>query len=581
MTNIHKLIACLILFLALICIYFIWLHYGFDFKFPKNIIYLFYYLAKEKNLPAFIIYPLALLLLPLAYCLIMTFNSNIINHQNVHGDSRWANFNDVMKAGLNLVKYPNELFKNQADGAVIGGYKKYFFSKTQLICHNGAEHIICFAPTRMGKGVSLIIPTLMTWLENSVLVLDIKAENYNLTAGFRAKMGQKIIKFEPTNPNECHKFNPLAEIRFGTEYEFSDVQNIAMIIMDTDGKGLGNDYWSNSGWIWMTTAILHCCHRWQLEKNIMPSLADVYNYINADSSLESGGGLIKILNNMMKFDHKNPFINDNIRRGAGVLLSKAEAERSGVHSSGSVKLGLFVDPTIAKNTATSDWTIDELMDGDMPVSCYLIIAPPDIDRLKPLIRIFMTMLVAKRTSRMNFTAGEQDKSYKYKLLLLLDEFPSIGKILVLENAISFVAGYGLKLYIICQDLNQLYAKYSKDESITANCHIQIALAPNTVNTAEYIEKRLGNMTVQLKNTSSSTSKNGTAYTISYQSHKVPLKNSSQIQQLPLGQMLIMIARSAPILAKQPFFYKNKILNARSKIPIYFHPLCPITTKDTP
>ncbi len=568
----HNIISIILAIISVIAIYYIWRFNGFDARYSENIIYLFKYMAKERTVPTFIYLPLLLLIIPTIYIIYSHLNLSGIDHLNVHGDSRWGGFTDLEKAGLAVSDFPNELLnhKKENDGVVVGGYKT-LFGKIKLIFHNGPEHMICFAPSRSGKGVSIIIPSLLSWVKNSVLVLDIKGENYGLTSGFRAKMGQRIIKFEPTNPKECNRFNPLAEIRFGTPNEFADVQNISMMIIDSEGKGLGNDYWANSGWIWMTTAILHCCYRWRLEKNTMPSLADVYNYINPDSAGgDSGGGLTQILQDMMEYDHQNAFINDNIKRGAGALLAKAEQERSGVHSSGSVKLGLFIEPTVAKNTATSDWTIDELMDGDKPVSCYLIVPPSDIIRLKPLIRIILTLLITKRTATMDFSGGKQKNPYKYRLLLLLDEFTSIGKIEIFEKAIGYIAGYGLKTYVIIQDLNQLYKEYTKDEAITSNCHVQVAFAPNTVPTAEYLQKRLGDRTIQLKNISTSSSKSGTSTSISYQSHKVPLLNTAQIMQLPMGKMLTMIAKNPPLLLNQPFFYKNKIMVKRTQIPAVFN-----------
>ena len=150
----------------------------------------------------------------------------------LHGSARWAEKRDVKASGLFHEK-----------GVVVGGWPGMF--GTQTLRHDGPEHVLCFAPTRSGKGIGLVLPTLLSWQE-SVLVLDIKGENYALTAGYRASLGHKVIKFEPTNMDGSHGYNPLAEIRIGTGHVVEDCQNIAMMIIDPDGKGFKN-FFDESG----------------------------------------------------------------------------------------------------------------------------------------------------------------------------------------------------------------------------------------------------------------------------------------------------------------------------------------------
>ena len=148
----------------------------------------------------------------------------------LHGSARWANWRDIKKA---------ELHKKQ--GAVVGGYKRFLFSRTRFLKHDGPEHILAFAPTRTGKGVSLIIPTLLEW-GYSALILDIKGENYALTAGYRASLGHKVIRFEPAAQDGLgFSYNPLAEVGFGHDSEVADIQNIAAMIVDSGGQSAGKD----------------------------------------------------------------------------------------------------------------------------------------------------------------------------------------------------------------------------------------------------------------------------------------------------------------------------------------------------
>ena len=122
------------------------------------------------------------------------------------------------------------------DGVVLGRYDR------EYLRHDGPEHVLCFAPTRSGKGVGLVVPTLLTW-PGSAIVHDIKGENWQLTAGFRARHG-RVLLFDPTNPNSS-AYNPLLEVRCG-EWEVRDVQNIADILVDPEGSLERRNHWELS-----------------------------------------------------------------------------------------------------------------------------------------------------------------------------------------------------------------------------------------------------------------------------------------------------------------------------------------------
>jgi type IV secretion system protein VirD4 len=139
-----------------------------------------------------------------------------------YGSARWATEKEIRTAGL-----------LNPDGVVLG----------QLGCHylrhDGPEHVLCFAPTRSGKGVGLVIPTLLTW-PGSVIVHDIKGENCPLTAGWRERFG-RVLLFDPTNPDSS-PYNPLLEVRRG-DAEIRDVQNIADILVDPEGALERRNHW--------------------------------------------------------------------------------------------------------------------------------------------------------------------------------------------------------------------------------------------------------------------------------------------------------------------------------------------------
>ena len=165
----------------------------------------------------------------------------------LHGSARWADFRDIKAASL---------LNN--DGVYVGAWRDK--GVTHYLRHAGTEHVLCYAPTRSGKGVSLILPTLLSW-KQSVFVTDLKGELYELTAGWRQKhANNKVLRFEPAAGAGSCCFNPMAELRLGTEYEVGDVQNIALLLVDPNGRGIqSQDHWAKTAYALLVGCILHLC----------------------------------------------------------------------------------------------------------------------------------------------------------------------------------------------------------------------------------------------------------------------------------------------------------------------------------
>jgi len=448
--------------------------------------------------------------------------------------------------------------------------------------HTGAEHILVFAPTRSGKGVGLVLPTLLDGWMDSVVVHDIKGENFNLTAGYRKAMGHHILKFSPGSVSEegCH-FNPLDAVRVGTQYEVKDVMNIATMIVDPDGKGL-NDHWQKTGFALLTSIILHVLYA-------MPdkTLRGVAAYLN-DPTLES---VDVAFERMMQTEHdpdeqygwrdgdgQFTKVHPVIAQSAREMLNKADNEKSGVISTMMSFLSLYRDPIVAKWTEYSDFRIADLQDAEQPVSLYLVTSPEDKNRLKPLIRLVLNQIASQFTAeeRLEAKDGRIVARGKHRLLLLLDEFPSLGKLDVFLDSIAFLAGYNVKLYLITQDIAQLedeghgYGKAGA-KTIIGNCHIRAAYAPNQVETAKWISDMLGTRTVTMENDNQSFDgsmfgqNKGYSTSLSYQSRPLltadevmtlrgPEKEGSNIKTP--GDMLVFAAGFHPIYGQQLLYFKN-------------------------
>lgn len=467
-----------------------------------------------------------------------------------HGTARWAAEADIQKTGL---------LNNQ--GVVLGLTKE-----GRYLRHNGAEHIMVMAPTRSGKGVGIIIPTLLTW-EGSVLITDIKGENWGITAGFRQQhLGNKVLKFDPTsNDGSSIKFNPLNEVRLKTPNEVRDVQNIADMIVDPQGTGQ-LDHWSKTGHALLVGVVLHMKYT-----NPNATLNDVATFLsNPEQTFEDS------LNEMLTAIHdtENTFqeiygvssLNHPVvAQAARELLNKSPNELSGVLSTAMSFLGLYRDPIIAKNTAVSEFSIADLMNHDSPVSLYLVVPPSDINRARPLIRMILNQIVRRLTETMKFQNGKPVISYKHRLLLLLDEFPALGRLDTFEAALAFIAGYGLKSLLIIQSLNQLNKTYTLNNSIVDNCHVRVVYTPNDAQTPEFISKLLGMKTEVIK-------------TQSYQGQRLnlflpkmstntshtsrPLLTPGEVSQLAAEEEIIFVAGTPPIKARKIKYYQDRNFQRR-------------------
>lgn len=481
----------------------------------------------------------------------------------IHGSARWATKRDVKKAGL---------FSER--GVTVGGWRDRP-GKVRTLRHDGPEHVLVFAPTRSGKGVSLILPTLLTWPE-SCFVLDIKGENFALSAGWRKSEGHNVFKFEPTSSEETARYNPLAEVRIGTGRDIADCQNIAAMIVDPDGKGL-KDYWRQEGWSWLSVIILHVIYRIEKEQSRRASLDDVNIFASGTISDESGEDNFEaLLDDMIEYEHGEGYIDKEIKRGASRMKIKAGPERSGVHSSAITELALYADPIIARNTSTSDFTLNDLVNGDRPTALYMVVQPSDIDRLRPLVRIVMNLLTRRLTENLDFENGRSSAAIRHRLLLMLDEFTSIGKLDIFERALAFMAGYGLKAFVVVQDVAQLHQAYGREEAIMSNCHIRIAFAPNKIETARVLSDMSGKATiVQSKRTRSgrlgeigsiSESIQETSRSLLTADECLSLRGIEQDgEKIKPGEVLIFAAGAPPIRGIQTLYFQNKTLSSRASM----------------
>lgn len=514
-----------------------------------------------------------------ALCCLTALYLKSSRYSTLHGSARFADLDDIKSAGL-LVK----------TGVYVGGWMN---GKEQIyLRHNGKEHIIAFAPTRSGKGVGLVIPTLVGW-DQSAVVLDIKGENWALTSGWRKQNGQYVMRWDPTDTVEGRsvRYNPLEAIRIRTKDEVADVQNVATLLVDPNGEGI-KTFWDIEACNLLTGAILHVLYMARSEGRV-GTLGEVLQALTTTGCTDAAS----IVTPWLSFKHLSEndeykFINAQGEEipdrthpvvktvAAGIIAAPAETAGS-ILKTATSKLDLYKDPTVVKNTAHSDFKIEDLMDANKPVSLYIVLNPKELGRLRPLIRIFLSQLLFTLMPEMKFKDGSMKPPFKHKLLLLLDEFPSLGNLGIFEQALAYMGGWNIKCYLICQDTDQLSKAYGKEETITSNCHVTIAYAPNKVPTAEYLSKRTGVMTVVGTNESVSYSGSGLfskkSVSKSIQETQRPVMTVDEVMTLPgalkdgenivsPGDMLIFAAGFPPVYGKQILFFRDSYMSDATKIP---------------
>jgi type IV secretion system protein VirD4 len=305
-----------------------------------------------------------------------------------------------------------------------------FLGKLQnrYLRHDGPEHVMAFAPTRSGKGVGLVVPTLLGWT-GSAVIHDIKGENWTLTSGWRSRFSHCLL-FNPTDARSA-RYNPLLEVRRGID-EVRDVQNIADILVDPEGALERRNHWEKTSHSLLVGAILHVLYA-EEEK----TLARVATFLS-----DPQRSFVATLRRMMATNHlgtpDTPQVHPVVASAAREVLNKSENERSGVLSTAMSFLGLYRDPTVAEVTSRCDWRIADLVEGEVPVSLYLVIPPSDISRTKPLVRLVLNQIGRRLTERLDGGAAD---ARKHQLLMMLDEFPALGRLDFFETSLAFMAGY--------------------------------------------------------------------------------------------------------------------------------------------
>ncbi len=395
--------------------------------------------------------------------------------KTLHGDARFASSGDLAEKGL---------FKPQANGIVIGKMGN------RLIRLGGQQFVILAAPTRSGKGVGVVIPNLLDYQE-SVVVLDIKQENFDLTSGWRASQGHDIYLFNPfAEDRRTHRWNPLSYVSNDPAFRISDIQAVAAMLYP-DGDA-GQKFWVSQARNAFMALALYLYERFdhqiaegtESESLLFPTLGAIYRLSSGDGNSE--------LKPFLRALSQKPFLSSHAKTAFAGMLSQADETFASILGTFKEPLNPFINPILDAATSANDFMLTDVRKKKMTI--YIGIQPNKLAESRLIINLFFSQLINQNTKEL----PQNNKALKHQCLLLMDEFTSIGKVDIIASAVSYMAGYNIRLLPIIQSMAQLDATYGKDISrtIITNHALQIVYAPREQQDANDYSEMLGYTTVR-------------------------------------------------------------------------------------
>jgi type IV secretion system protein VirD4 len=473
---------------------------------------------------------------------------------DLHGSSHWASRREVAAAGLLAGGDGGAAGAAGAGGIVIGRLGK------RLLVDRKDRHALVYAPSGTGKSSCLVIPTLLRW-PGSVLAFDVKGELWQRTAGYRLSRGQRVLRFDPTLRQGSAGYNPLLAIP-RSEEDVAAAQDVADVLVNPEGRETagGERFFEDSARALLTGVILHVLYT---EKP--PSLGACLRLL---SSPEPAG----VWTAMRTARH-----DDGERRGwrdretgkpsathpavanaASRLLGMDFRTASGVQATAQSKLVLFEDSLVCRHTAASDFRGEDLIGGPLPVSVYLTVAPSDLDRMRPLLRVVLNQVSRELTREI--------RRDRRPVLLMLDELTALGRLDFMQRGIGYFRGYQVRVFLSIQSLEQLFQVYGQHQSIGANCGVQIAYGANDVATAKLLSEMTGRRTVEYRRESRGGGIFGGRRSESETEAGRPLLTPDEVRRLPDDEALIYVAGCAPIRGARVPYWRDPELARRAAVP---------------
>ncbi|MBH0114982.1 type IV secretory system conjugative DNA transfer family protein [Novosphingobium sp. YJ-S2-02] len=469
-------------------------------------------------------------------CLVGVFAS-MFTAQKLHGEARWARFGEVKGAGL-----------LESAGIILGRFNARFLR------FGGTEHVMLEAPTRAGKGVGVVIPNLLSW-PDSVVVLDVKQENWDLTSGYRARqLRQKTLLFNPLDgEGRTCRYNPLGHINRRDPVEIiNELQKIGAMLFPLPLTG--DNFWAESARTAFLGVSAYVAATVDDGEDALPfTIGEVYRQFAAGDARRRFPKIIK------QREQAGKPLSGACISALRDWISSSDNTFTSIRQSVTAKINLWLNPYVDAATAESDFDLRQFR--DKRISLYLGVSPDDLERVAPIYNLLFQQLID-----LNVRELPSADRHNVRLLLLLDEFTRLGRASVIASGFSYVAGYGIRLLPVIQNFSQLDHIYGDKvaKEISANCGVQIVMRPKEINDAKNVSERLGTYTFRAKSRSFGAWGRGGG-SVSESDQRRALLLPQELLLLPEKDLIVLRSGIPPVYGKKIRYYQEKDMLALTKV----------------
>jgi type IV secretion system protein VirD4 len=452
----------------------------------------------------------------------------------LHGDAKFATSLEIKKRGL-----------LDGNGILLGQLNGKYLSMP------GQQGVILSAPPRSGKGVGVVIPNLLNF-PGSVIVVDIKRENWGITAGFRQKHGQQVYLFDPlSETGETARWNPLHYVSDDANIRINDIQRIAeMLYLSETGK---DSFWVNSSRTLFLGITLYLFETQGATRTIGEVLRQ------GMSGGTTGEGFVahwkRVIEDRKKSDYP---LSWQCVSSIFEVIDLAAQTASGIRKEFTSKLSLWLNPLLDAATSGTDFDLGDLR--KKPMSIYVGVTPDNLDRIRPVLSLFFQQAIGLQTREL----PEHNPLLKHQLLLMLDEFTALGRIPIIETSCGFLPGYNVRVLLVIQTPSQLRSVYGRDgaDTIMKTLAGRILFAPKDFNDAQEISNDLGSTTVKGKSRSRPMLGTGKGNSTTESDQRRMLLLPQEVKEIGDHKEIIIYEGIRPILAEKIIYYKDKHFKKR-------------------
>lgn len=473
----------------------------------------------------------------------------------LHGSARFSSWSDLEEAELLGPR-----------GIVLGQVLSPVLRRHEALRHTGTEHVLVLGETRAGKTSEQLIPTLLSWTGDAVIVDPKGSELYLRTSGWLSRT-HRILRFDPIRGET--RWNCMDEVQPGAA-EVGELQLLAEALIPTRPK---DEHFVMAGrqlWVGLALHVLYSGGRRSIagtRELLMGQPSDTSGkngvYLIAEKILEAKHDLLGVYG-WTDPEGEPSQVHPEAARIARWILSTPEKELGSIVSTVSLALQPWSDSRVVAATDASDVALSRIRMDEKPSALFVSVPLEDLDRLKGLLRVLLTV-VAKKLCETGIADGGPGLR---RVLVIVDEFPALGKLEYIGRMLSTLAAFGVTFVIAVQTYSQLKTLYGASESISGGCPFLVASATKDIETLKFLQTLVGETTIVRKQVSRSTGNLQSAgqATVSSQQVRRPLLTQGELRTLPKDRGLVIAPKLQPILTQKRGYYRDPELNLRSVLP---------------